>query len=162
MGWGISAYQTFIEDEGIPIHRTHGVSDVLTLELGPWKRMGGNGAYVELFGMEGVTGLYVAEIPPGGQLEPERHLYDETIYVVQGRGSTKVWEGTRTQPKGEPLVFEWENGAMFSPPMNTWHQLYNLSGTEPVRFIAATIAPMVMDIYHNSEFIFDCPFEFKD
>ncbi len=162
MAWGVSAYQKWIESEGVPIHRVHGVSDVMTLDLGQWPRVGGRGAYVDLFGMEGVTGLYVSEIPPGGKLEPEKHLFDETIYVVAGRGSTKVWEGPRDHTKGEPVVFEWEGGAMFSPPINTWHQLFNLSGTEPVRFIAATIAPMVLDIYHNPDFIFNCDFEFKD
>jgi quercetin dioxygenase-like cupin family protein/oxalate decarboxylase/phosphoglucose isomerase-like protein (cupin superfamily) len=159
---GVSGWETWIESEEIPIHRVHGVSDVMVLELGPWPRLGGLGAYVELFGMEGVTGLYVAEIPPGGQLEPERHLFDKTIYVVAGRGSTKVWTGDRANSDRRSVTFEWEAGAMFSPPMNAWHQLYNLSGSEPVRFIAATIAPMVMDIFHNPDFVYNCDYAFTD
>src|SRR4051812_37936283 len=120
---GFSGYQLWMESEEIPIIRGHGISDVMDIELGPWPRLGGRGAYIELVGLEGVTGLYVAEIPPGGQLAPEKHLFDETIYIVSGRGSTKVWEGARDDPAGREVVFEWQAGAMFSPPMNTWHEL---------------------------------------
>lgn len=63
-GYRPTAYHQWIEEEGVPIERGHGVVDVRTLELGPWKRTGGSGAYVELVGMEGLTGMYVAEIPP--------------------------------------------------------------------------------------------------
>lgn len=157
-----SGYQRWILNEGVPIIRGHGITDVMAVELAPWPRMGGRGAIVDLMGMEGVTGLYIAEIPPGGSLEPERHLYDETVYILSGRGSMKAWTGSRDQPDGEPRVCEWAAGAMFSPPMNVWHQLYNLSGTEPVRLIAATIAPMVMDIFHNPDFVLNCDYQFTD
>ena len=55
------------------------------LPRGPWKRTGGNGAYIELKGMEGFTGMYVGEIPPGGALNAENHLYEELIYILQRR-----------------------------------------------------------------------------
>ncbi|HZT07759.1 MAG TPA: cupin domain-containing protein [Chloroflexota bacterium] len=157
-----SGYQQWIAREGIPIVRGHGIRDIMAVELAPWPRMGGRGAYVDLMGQEGITGFYVAEIPPGGALEPERHLYDETIYVLSGRGSAKVWAGTRDAPIGSPSVFEWQAGSMFSPPVNTWHQLFNVSGTEPIRLVAATIAPLVMDIFHNPDFVFNCDYQFTD
>ena len=157
-----SGYQRWIEQEGAPIVRGHGITDVMAVELGPWPRLGGRGAIIDLMGMEGITGLYIAEIPPGGTLTPERHLYDETIYVVAGRGSMKVWDGSQGRPDHEPLVCEWQRGSMFSPPMNTWHQLFNLSGSEPVRILGATIAPLVMDIFHNPDFVFNCDYQFND
>ncbi|MBM2811388.1 MAG: reactivating factor for ethanolamine ammonia lyase [Chloroflexi bacterium] len=157
----VPAYQRWMVEEGVPIVRGHGVSDVMTLELGDWKRMGGQGAFIDMTGMEGLTGLYVVEIPPGGSLKAERHMYDELMYVLSGRGSTEVWAGDAEQ-SASSTVFEWQAGALFSPPMNTWHRLYNLSGDEPARLLSATLAPLVMDVYHNAEFVFDCPFTFRD
>lgn len=157
-----SGYQRWIAGEGVPIVPGHGITDVMAVELAPWPRMGGRGAIVDLMGMEGITGLYIAEIPPAGALEPERHLYDETIYIVSGRGSMKLWTGGRDHPDGDPLVCEWQAGALFSPPVNAWHQLFNLSAQEPVRFIAATVAPLVMDVFHNPDFVFNCDYQFRD
>jgi hypothetical protein len=36
-----------------------------------------------------LTGMYVAEIPPGGALEPERHLYKEIICILDGNVMTQ-------------------------------------------------------------------------
>lgn len=157
-----SAYQQWIAQEGIPILHGHGITDVMNLELRPWGRLGGRGAYIDLMGMEGITGMYLAEIPPGGALEPEKHLYDETIYILSGRGSTKVWNGGRDRPDGTPTVFEWQAGSLFAPPINTWHQLFNLSGSEPVRLLATTLAPLILDIFHNPDFVFNCDYAFTD
>jgi len=157
-----SSYHKWMVKEGVPIHEGHGVTDVHALELGDWERMGGRGAFIDLMGMEGLTGMYVAEIPAGGTLRPERHMYDELIYILSGRGSMRLWSGQREDPGDRSTVVEWEAGALFAPPCNTWHQLYNLSGDEPVRFLGVTIAPIVMDVYHNTRFVFDCDFTFDD
>jgi len=86
-----SPYESFIEAENIPIIRGLGIYDVRQLALGPWKRMGGKGAYLELDGLQNRSALYVVEIPPHGALNPEKHMYEEVCYVVEGRGSTEVW-----------------------------------------------------------------------
>jgi hypothetical protein len=62
----VSPYEQWIQDEGVPIVEDYAVRDVMTVALGPWERLGGRGAYVQLAGMEGLTGMYVAEIPPAG------------------------------------------------------------------------------------------------
>ena len=61
------------------------------LQLAPSARLGGSGAYVKLDGTDELTGLYVHEIPPGLTLEPERHLYEEVIYVLSGQGRAEYW-----------------------------------------------------------------------
>ena len=52
---------------------TIGVSKVQDLPLKPWKRMGGRGTFIQLFGTEGLWGCYVVEVPGGGALNVERH-----------------------------------------------------------------------------------------
>ncbi|HEX7233264.1 MAG TPA: cupin, partial [Candidatus Binatia bacterium] len=60
-----TSYELWLREEGIPVIGGFGVEDVTELPLKPWKRTGGRGAYIDLKGMEGFTGMYVSEIPPG-------------------------------------------------------------------------------------------------
>src|SRR5438445_11689333 len=101
---------------------------------------------MQLTGSGGVTGMYVVEIPPGGALEPERHMYDELLYVLKGRGSTEVWyDGMRKQ------ALEWSAGSLFAPPLNTWHRLYN-GARESAFLLAGTTAPIIMDFFRDPDF----------
>jgi len=151
-------YESFIETEGIPIVRGLGVYDVREVALGPWKRTGANGAYLELNGVGGKTGMYLLEIPPGGSINPERHMYEEIFYVVEGRGTTEIWKDR--SPK-EKQVFEWQKSSLFSPPLNTWHRLVNAT-SRPALLLAATNAPPIMELFHSRRFIFDNPYEFDE
>lgn len=157
-----SSYQRWMRDEGLPVHSGYGITDVGTVELGAWPRLGGRGAFIQLVGMEGYTGMYVGEIPPGGALESEKHLFEELIYIIDGNGAAEVWSGARDQPPSQKTIFEWQRGALFASPLNTWHRLLNGSGTKPVRFLAATNAPLVIDLYHSPEFVFNCDYAFTD
>ena len=58
------------------------MEDVTELPRKPWARTGGQGAYIQLKGMEGFTGMYVGEIPAGEALNIERHLYEKIIYIT--------------------------------------------------------------------------------
>ena len=84
-------YDNFMEGQGIPIYRDMGVRRVQDLPRKPWKRMGGNGTFIQLLGTEGLWGSYVIEVPGAGALNPEKHLYEEQFLVVEGRGITEVW-----------------------------------------------------------------------
>src|SRR5581483_227879 len=59
-------YDTFMEQEGVPVYRGIGVRRVQDLPLQPWKRLGGRGSYIQLYGTEGLWGQYVVEIPSAG------------------------------------------------------------------------------------------------
>ena len=61
-------YDRFMEAEGVPVYRGIGVRRVQDLPLAPWKRLGGRGSYIQLFGTEGLWGLYLVEIPSAGAL----------------------------------------------------------------------------------------------
>ena len=41
----------------------------------------------------------------------------------------------------------------FSTPINTWHQHFNAQGSEPVRLISLTDAPVVINRYRNLDYI---------
>lgn len=150
-------YQDWARSQRIPIVEGYIVEDVYNLELEPWEQKGGNGALVNLLGSGESNDAYVCEIPPGRSLKPERHMYEEMIYILKGRGATTVWvDGSPKQ------TFEWQEGSLFAPPLNTWHELHNGQGDEPARFLACTSAPLVMDLYHNLDFVFNNPFVFED
>jgi len=151
-----TAYFKWMARQDIPVIDGYGIEDVRDIPTSPWTRTGGNAAFVNLYGMEGVTGMYIGEIPAGGALEPERHFYEEVICILDGQGATEIWQdGGRTQ------MFEWGPWSLFAPPLNTWHRLLN-GGRTPVKFLAVTNAPVVMDVIHNEEFIFNCPYNFSD
>ena len=82
----------------------------------------------------------MCEIAPAGKLEPQRQLFEEMILVLDGRGSTTVWNDA-----GNRVTFEWKAGAMFAIPLNAWHQHFNGSGREPARYVAVTNAPPVIN-----------------
>jgi hypothetical protein len=132
------------------------VNDVSQVRLGAWKRLGCKGAYVQLKGLEGITGMFIGEISPDSQTNLEKHLYEEVIYIVSGRGKAEIHA-----PGKAPQTIEWQAGSLFSPPLNSSHRLIN-TGSEPARFVAVTTAPMVLDHFHNSAFVFNSEFSFSD
>lgn len=151
-------YQEWQTREGIPIIKGLLIEDLNAVELKPWGRKGGIGAFVDLGTKPGYErGAYLCEIPAGGSLKPQRHLYEEAIYVVSGRGATTVWnEG---QPK---RTVEWQEGSLIAVPLNAWHQHFNGQGNRPARFLGRTNAPQMMGQFHNEKFIFENPFVFDD
>ncbi len=153
------AYSEWMETEGIPVYETMGgVRDVLELPRRPWARMGGLGTFIQMMGTtEAERGVYVVEIPGGGALNPERHLYDEALLVLQGRGLTEIWLEGAEQKK---TTFEWGEGSLFAPPLNTWHRLVTGS-REPALLLAVTTAPQSLLALRDPEFIFNCDHSFK-
>src|SRR3981189_2467322 len=150
-------YDLFMESEGIPIFRDIGGSKVQNRPPPPWKRMGGRGTYSQLYGAEGKWGAYVVEVPGAGTLNPEKHLYEEIYYVVEGRGTTEVW----LDHDSKRHVFEWQAGSMFSIPVNAWHRIVNASSA-PALLLGGTTAPNLMNLINNVGAIFDCPYQFRD
>ena len=153
-----TSYEIWLKQEGIPVVEGYGVEDVTQLPLKPWPRTGGRGAYIDLKGMEGFTGMYVGEIPPGGALNPENHLYEELIYILQGMGSTELWSAGDEKRK---MHFEWQQGSLFAIPLNTRHRLINGS-RDPAYFLAVTSAPLMIDLLHNVPFVMGSDYKFDD
>jgi quercetin dioxygenase-like cupin family protein len=149
-------YDMFMESEGIPIFRDIGVRRVQDLPLAPWSRTGGRGTYIQLYGTEGKWGCHLVEVPGRGALKPEKHLYEEIYYVVDGRGSTEVW-----LTESERQTFEWQAGALFSIPINAWHRIVNASAS-PALLLGGTTAPNLFNLMDDAGAIFNNPYEFRN
>lgn len=149
-------YERWMEKEGVPVIEGFGIDDVHALLLKPWKRLGCDGAYLHLRGLEGITGMYIGRLAPGAATRPERHLYEKVFYILAGEGVAEIQQRDRV-----PQSFQWRTGSLFSPPMNALHRLMNY-GREPALFLAVTTAPMVLDHYHNEQFVFNSDFAFFD
>jgi quercetin dioxygenase-like cupin family protein len=152
--YGVFPYRDFIKSEGIPLYEGYAV-DCHTVPVEPWERLGGLGTYVHVTGKGDYQSAYVVEIPAGGHLNPEQHMHDELIHVISGRGATTI-EG----PDGKKHTFEWGPSAIFAIPMNAKHQIFNGSGTEPARLCAVTDLPIILNIFHDPNFIYDNPYTF--
>jgi mannose-6-phosphate isomerase-like protein (cupin superfamily) len=155
--WGRGAYELFLETEGIPVYTGAALQDMRTAELAKWPRLDAKGAYIRLVGAEDTDNAYLIELDPGKSSAPEKHLFEEYFFVLNGRGTCEVWnEGEK------PVSFEWQEGSLFSVPLNTLHRLHNGSGSLPARLIAVTTMPIMMNLLHNTEFIFGVPYVFTD
>ena len=113
-------YVRWVKSEGLDIISAQYVANLRTVELKPWPRRGGKGVYINHDASRFSNDCYVCEIPAGGKLAPQRQLYEEMILVLDGRGSTSVWNDA-----GKRITFEWKAGAIFAIPLNAWHQHFN-------------------------------------
>jgi quercetin dioxygenase-like cupin family protein len=150
-------YDIFMEQEGVPIYRGIGVRRVQDLPTAPWARIGGRGSFIQLYGTEGLWGMYVVEIPSAGALNTERHFYEKVVLVVEGRGSTEVWQ----EGQNKRHTFEWQKGSMFAIPLNAYHRFINASSS-PALLLCGTSAPNIMNLVDNPKFVFDCPYVFTE
>jgi quercetin dioxygenase-like cupin family protein/oxalate decarboxylase/phosphoglucose isomerase-like protein (cupin superfamily) len=153
----VDAYELWQQSEGAPVVTGFYIGDLNALELGPWERKGGRGAIVNLEGTGGVNDMHVVEIAPGGASLPERHIYEAMIYVLSGRGSTRIWYDDR-----RTSTFEWGPGSLFAIPINANYRFFNSSGVQPARYVAVTNAPTIISLFHNNGFVFDNPYAFDD
>jgi mannose-6-phosphate isomerase-like protein (cupin superfamily) len=151
-----TCYERWMEREGVPIVERFGVSDVQGLSLGRWNRLGCDGAYLQFRGLDGVTGAYLGKISGGTMTEPENQLYEKVIYIIEGEGVAEFQQRGRV-----PQSISWKTGSLFSAPLNATHRLINHS-KKPAFFLAVTTAPMILDHFHNEQFVFNSEFAFSD
>ena len=152
-----SPYDIWMEAQDIPVYRNIGVRRVQDLPMKRWKLMGGNATFIQLYGTEGMWGCHVIEVPGAGALNDIKHIYEQQYFVVEGRGSTEVWEEGR---EDKVHVFEWQKGSLWSVPMNARYRVVNASSA-PALLLGGNTAPNVMNIYGNADFIFNCPYNFR-
>jgi mannose-6-phosphate isomerase-like protein (cupin superfamily) len=147
-------YLEWAKAEGVPIVEDFSV-DLNKVQTRLWSRAGVPGAFVHLKGRGDFMSLFVLDLPPGGKSAPQRHLYEEVIYVLSGHGSTKV------EIDGKTHSFEWGPNSLFALPLNVPYQHFNASGAETARLISANNMTAMMNQFYDHEFIFNNPFVFR-
>ena len=88
---------------------------------------------------------YMQIVPPGSRSGRHRHLAEECLYVVEGRGydlhqdcDVEITDTYHWKPQAEVKRYEWEAGDVIYIPPNTIHQHFNADPQRPARLISAT------------------------
>jgi cupin superfamily acireductone dioxygenase involved in methionine salvage len=152
----LDPYGAWAAKQGVPIVEDFGV-DLLSVATSTWPRFGCEGTIVHLKGRGDFVSIFVLALPPAGGTEPQQHLFEEVVYVLAGHGNTLV-----ETHDGRRHSFEWGPKSLFALPLNCRYQHFNGSGHEPARLAATTNLPIMMNLFHNHDFIFDNGFRFPD
>ena len=95
---------------------------------------------------------YMQIIPPGSRSGKHRHLAEECLYVLEGRGydlhqdcDVEITDTYQWKPQAEVKRYDWEAGDVIYIPPNTIHQHFNADPARPVRMISA-----INRVYKNS------------
>jgi quercetin dioxygenase-like cupin family protein len=147
-------YFVWQADQGIPIHKTFHVDNLADVEVGRWDLFGCNACFVNLTDSF-LVGAFVLEIAPGQSINRMRHMFEGTVYVIDGRGETEI-----EQPGFAAQTVTWQAGSLFAPPLNTFYRHRNSDPHKPARLLVVNNAPLVMSLFHDERFIFKSTFTF--
>ena len=149
-------YQALLDDAATAPQRNAKRKKILHPEDMPWE-MSRQGLLKHLLNegmntrMETVD-AYMLIIPPGSRSGKHRHLAEECLYVLEGRGydlhqdcDVEITDTYAWKPQGEIKRFEWEAGDVIYIPPCTIHQHFNADGARPARLISC-----INRIYKNS------------
>lgn len=87
--------------------------------------------------------VYMQELPPGGRSGKHRHMWEEFIFVLEGRGYDLHWDvevemgDTYSWKVGDAKRYDWQAGDVILIPVNTIHQHVNADPERSARFISA-------------------------
>ncbi len=152
----IDPYLDWADAQPVPVVECYSV-DLLDVETKPWPRFGMDGAIVHHKARADFTTLFLYKLAPGATSAPVRHLYEQLVYVLEGQGSTKI-EGA----DGREITFEWGPKSMFALPLNARYQIFNGSGREEAVLACCNYLPLVLNLFINEDFIFDCGQDFPE
>lgn len=152
-----SPYENWLESarSRLPVHDCLCIENVRSTVLERWEDMGA-----------GVTGLYLRladyqftdgrlfEIPAGGATAPAQHFFELGVHFLGGPGHTLLFEEGRN-----PVRIEWANRSVLSIPLNTRYQHVN-PGPDPVRILAISNFPFMLNTLESEHFIDKNPFHF--
>ena len=140
-------YQQLLDDAETAPERNAGRKKVVRPHEMPWE-MSRQGLLKHLINegmntrMETVD-AYMQIIPPGSKSGKHRHLAEECLYVLEGRGydlhqdcDVEITDDYHWKPQDEIKRFEYEAGDVIYVPPNTIHQHFNADPDKPLRLIS--------------------------
>lgn len=108
--------------------------------------------------------IYIQEIPSGGRSGKHRHMAEEFLFVLEGRGYDLHWDVNARigdqytwEVEKEPKKYKWEAGDVIFVPVNTAHQHFNSDPEKPARLISGTNRIYKQMGFHDLEQIEDAP-----
>jgi quercetin dioxygenase-like cupin family protein len=143
-----SLYQGLLDDAAEAPARNARRKKIIKPEEMPWE-MSRQGILKHLLNEQMNTRMetvdaYMQIIPPGSRSGKHRHLAEESLYVLEGRGydlhqdcDVEITDTYHWKPQDEVKRFEWEAGDVIYIPPNTIHQHFNADPDRPVRLISA-------------------------
>jgi quercetin dioxygenase-like cupin family protein len=149
-------YQNLLDDAKTAPARNAKRKKIVHPEEMPWE-MARQGLLKHLLNEQMNTRMetvdaYMQIIPPGSRSGKHRHLAEECLYVLEGRGydlhqdcDVEITDTYQWKPQSEVKRYEWEAGDVIYIPPNTIHQHFNADPGRPVRLISA-----INRVYKNS------------
>jgi len=142
-------YQNMLDDAETAAERDAVRKKIITPAEMPWE-MSRQGILKHLLNEQMNTRMetvdaYMQIIPPGSRSGKHRHLAEECLYVLEGRGYdlhqdcvVEITDDFHWKPQDEVQRFEWEAGDIIYVPPNTIHQHFNGDPDRPARLISST------------------------
>ena len=141
-------YQNLLDDAANAPVRNSKRKKVVTPDEMPWE-MARQGLLKHLINDQMNTRIetvdaYMQIIPPGSRSGKHRHLAEECLYVLEGKGydlhqdcDIEIVDVYTWKPQDEVKRFEWEAGDIIYIPPNTIHQHFNADPDRPARLISS-------------------------
>jgi quercetin dioxygenase-like cupin family protein len=149
-------YQSLLEEATTAPTRNAKRKKVLHPDEMPWE-MSRQGLLKHLLNEQMNTRMetvdaYMQIIPPGSRSGKHRHLAEECLYVLEGRGydlhqdcDVEIGDSYTWKEQDEVKRYEWEAGdVIYIPPM-TNHQHFNAAADRPARLVS-----VINRVYKNS------------
>src|SRR5256885_228586 len=104
-----------------------------------------------------IVSIFVLELAPGAKSAPQKHLFEEVVYVLSGHGNTTI-----ETSDGRKHSFEWGPKSLFALPLNARYQYFNSSGREHARLASTNNLALILNLFHNEAFVFDNGYDFPE
>jgi quercetin dioxygenase-like cupin family protein len=82
---------------------------------------------------------------------------EEIVYVLAGRGSTTIQQQGHRRD-----AVQWQEGSLFTPPLNVTYEYANTSSAKPARLLVFSAFPLVTQIAGNASYVNNVNHTFKE
>ncbi|MBI2988213.1 MAG: cupin domain-containing protein [Deltaproteobacteria bacterium] len=151
-----------VERVGTRVYEGSFVTDVKSFPVEPWPEQGNHAAHFNLSGNR-LLRAHIMAVPPGERKPTHRHVNEAVIYIPTGHGYSIVQQEGKLERR-----LDFQEGSLFSPPLNAYHGHYNGDAQQWVRYFVVTNMPLNQVVYGVGErkiyerFVFGSPFLFTE